>query len=68
MTTWADIKHFEPREFACKCGTCGSDGMEMDITFVAKIDALRIRLGVPLWVSSGYRTPLAAQPMSWCMD
>ena len=57
VTSWADIKHFDPGEFRCKCGTCGSDGHEMNIDFVAKLDDLRERIGVPLWVSSGYRCP-----------
>lgn len=51
---WSHIKHFTKREFACKCG-CNL--VEMDKSFVLRLDNLRERLGVPLTVSSGYRCP-----------
>ena len=55
--SWADIKHFTPSEFACRCDRCGSDGTEMQIDFVFKLDDLRERVGVPFRISSGYRCP-----------
>lgn len=55
--TWDDIKHFKPSEFACKCGNCDSDGTEMDLGFMAKLNNLRARLDVPFKVTSGYRCP-----------
>lgn len=64
MITWADIKHFEPDEFRCRCGTCGSDGHEMNIDFVAMLDDLRERLGFALWITSGYRCPSHNQQVS----
>lgn len=57
MTTWAEIKHFTPGEFACKCGQCGSDGVEMDMEFINKLDQLRERSGLPFRITSGYRCP-----------
>lgn len=57
MITWSDIRFFEPREFACPCGTCGSDGMEMQIDFVHKLDQLRERSMIPFVITSGYRCP-----------
>ena len=64
MKTWADIKHFDPSEFACHCGTCGSDGHEMNIDFVAMLDDLRERCGFPFRVTSGYRCPAHNQQVS----
>ena len=57
MITWADIEHFTPEEFACRCGECGSDGTEMNIEFVFKLDQLRERSGRPMHINSGYRCP-----------
>lgn len=54
---WDTIKHFSKQEFACKCGTCGSDGSEMNLDFVAKLNFFRESLGVPFKVTSGYRCP-----------
>ncbi len=55
--TWAEIKYFEPGEFACRCGDCDSDGREMDLNFVAALDELRRRFGFPIVITSGYRCP-----------
>lgn len=55
--TWADIKHFKPSEFACHCGDCGSDGTEMDMRFIRRLDALRKLYGAAMQVTSGYRCP-----------
>lgn len=55
--TWDDIEYFKPSEFACRCGECGSDGNEMSLDFVNKLNALRIRVGFPLVITSGYRCP-----------
>lgn len=57
MTSWADIRHFDPSEFACHCGECGSTGEEMDIAFVYKLDQLRARTNRPMIITSGYRCP-----------
>lgn len=45
-------KHFIREEFACKCG-CGFDEINPDL--VAKLEVLRLLLGVPLIISSGCR-------------
>ncbi len=57
---WATIRHFTPREFACRdarggpCPHCG--GQErMDVLFVVKLDAARARYGRPVIVTSGSR-------------
>ena len=57
MTTWADIRHFKPAEFACRCGDCGSEGFEMDIVFISALDQLRERSGRAMIITSGYRCP-----------
>ena len=57
MIDWHGIRYFKPSEFACKCGECGSDGLEMQQDFIRKLDDLRHRLNHPLRVTSGYRCP-----------
>lgn len=51
--TWDDIKYFKPQEFQCRC--CGVE--EMDLEFVRLLDLIRMDMGKPLVVSSGYRCP-----------
>jgi len=50
-------QYFELDELKCKCGNCGSAGMEMDDSFMQKIIILREELGFPFCVSSAYRCP-----------
>lgn len=64
MTSWLDIRHFSPSEFACQCGKCPSDGTEMSLDFVSKLDDLRERMGFPFIVTSGYRCPAHNQAVS----
>lgn len=52
--TWAEIKHFKPREFDSK-DLVGS-GINMNLEFVAKLDKVREMVGFPIRVVSGYRT------------
>ena len=54
---WNNILFFKPSEFACRCGECGSDGLEMDVQFVYALHQLRSRYGKPLIITSGYRCP-----------
>lgn len=54
---WDEIRYFTPDEFACRCGECDSDGAEMDLGFLWKLDQLRTRLKQPLIITSGYRCP-----------
>ena len=55
--SWDDVRYFGPHEFACHCGNCGSDGLEMDKRFILRLDQLRAEYGAPLLISSGYRCP-----------
>lgn len=43
--------HFPPREMACR----GSGAVKVDTELMDRLEALRAKLGVPLWVTSGYR-------------
>jgi len=54
---WGTIRYFSKAEFACQCGECGSDGEELNLGFVARLDYLRATLGIPLRITSGYRCP-----------
>ena len=55
--TWAGVTHFTPAEMACKCGECESDGMEMDLDFMLRLETLRRICAFPFIVTSGYRCP-----------
>lgn len=53
---WEDIKNFRPEEFASPdAPESGRSGMNM--AFVRKLDSLRMNVGSPLTIQSGYRTP-----------
>lgn len=51
------IKHFNPEEFMCKCGSefglC--DILVLDMDFIMELDEFRNDLGIPFRVTSGYR-------------
>lgn len=47
-------KHFKVREFACKDG---SQVVFIDTHLVAILDILRNKIGKPVIITSGYRTP-----------
>ena len=47
-------KHFKVREFACKDG---SQAVFIDTHLVTILDILRNRIGKPVIITSGYRTP-----------
>ncbi len=51
---WDAIRHFKPHEFDSP--DAPGSGENMDPEFVAMLDRLRERVGVPLIVNSGYRT------------
>jgi zinc D-Ala-D-Ala carboxypeptidase len=58
--SWRDVpesawrwKNFSPRELACK----GTGSLLVDPTALDRLQALRDRLGVPLLVTSAYRSP-----------
>lgn len=57
LLDWTTVYHFKPAEFACKCGRCGSDGLEMDMNFIFALDQLRERSGNAMVITSGYRCP-----------
>lgn len=46
---WAQIRHFQPSEFA--------EPEKMGYEFMVWLDAVREDAGVPMYVSSSYRTP-----------
>jgi len=50
-----DYEYFSSSELKCKCESC--EGGEMDDEFMAKLVAVRERVGVPMTISSGYRCP-----------
>lgn len=53
----AQIKHFTPEEFGCKCGECDGSA-RMDMVFVKLLDEFRAFVEIPFIISSGYRCPL----------
>lgn len=56
MSFWKDIRHFKPAEFDSPDAP-GSGLKRMDEAFIRRIDELRHRLGEPVIITSGYRTP-----------
>jgi uncharacterized protein YcbK (DUF882 family) len=54
---WEQFKYFNQFEFACRCGTCGSDGDEMHEVFMAKLNHIRELCDFPFIITSGYRCP-----------
>lgn len=55
---------FTPDEMKCKCGQCGSTGLEMSPVLMQKLDMLRSLFGAPLTIASGYRCPAYNQKVS----
>ncbi len=52
---WDSIRHFKPREFTCSCdGLCDHPDV-ISPEFVAKLDEIRERIGLPVTVTSGTR-------------
>ena len=47
--------HFRRHEFACRC--CGTGGDKMDPKLIFLMEKLRIILGQPIYITSGYRCP-----------
>lgn len=50
-------RYFSLDELKCKCGQCGSTGLEMDNAFMQVIIILREKLNFPFIVTSAYRCP-----------
>ena len=57
-------KYFHSSEFACKCGNHGFDNEGrpildsiIDKRLVDVLDAIRERIGQPIYINSGYRCP-----------
>ena len=48
---------FKPEEFDCKCG-CGLGIGDMDIELLGILDAIRWKLGKPIFINSAIRCPL----------
>ena len=53
--TWDNIKHFERREFKCKCGKCGGFPVEPSWDLIAILEKIRDHFGSPVRVNSGVR-------------
>lgn len=51
---WQHVKHFHLKEFDSP--DVPESGMNMDLAFVLKLDAIRDRCGFPFKIRSGYRT------------
>lgn len=56
---WAEIKHFTPEEFKCKCGGryCNGYPAEPEEKLVRLADKMRDHFGNSVFVSSGLRCP-----------
>lgn len=54
--TWDDILYFQPQEFDSR-DEPGSGKTHMDLNFVHVLDLIRSKVGFPLMVNSGYRSP-----------
>jgi zinc D-Ala-D-Ala carboxypeptidase len=52
ISSW---KYFSLDELKCKCGECGSTGLEMDNAFMQVIIMLRQKINSPFKVTSAYR-------------
>lgn len=52
-------RHITPREFAERSSghADGSSPIMWDDAFIAKLDRLRVAIGVPVVITSGYRSP-----------
>lgn len=55
MMDWSTIKYFKPVEFDSP--DAPGSGVNMDLGFVTKLDAVREEVGIPLSIHSGIRTP-----------
>jgi hypothetical protein len=67
--TWSDIEYFTPRDFTCRCeGLCDHPSV-ISRELVAKLDAVRKLIGMPITVLSGsrcekYNRKVGGRPMS----
>lgn len=52
---WTQIKYFKPTEFNSP-DKAGSGKTGMDLAFVKKLDNIRMRIGQPIKINSGFRT------------
>lgn len=56
VDTWANVKYFSRREFACKCGRyCNGFPVEPNMLLIEQADIVREHFGTPVFVSSGVR-------------
>ena len=59
MKYWDDIKHFKPEEFISPRDKYAQliHGYAMDEKLIRILEAIRARLGRPMKINSGYRSP-----------
>lgn len=62
--TRSSWEFFSLHELKCKCGKCGSTGLEMQTEFMDKLVQLRKQLNFPFTIVSGYRCPRHNQAVS----
>lgn len=56
VDTWANVKYFSRREFACKCGRyCNGFPVEPNMLLIEQADAVCEHFGAPIFISSGVR-------------
>lgn len=56
---WAEIRHFKPRDFSCKCGNCNGKSIPIDMNLVRKLDAIAEAVMSPVVVQFGIRCQTA---------
>ncbi len=54
-TSWADVSHFTPREFTCRCEGLCDHPVVVSLDLVAKLDKIRDLIGMPVTIVSGTR-------------
>lgn len=57
---WAEIRHFKPTDFSCKCERCrGSGVVPISMDLVKRLDRICEAIGLPVTVQFGVRCQAA---------